>query len=70
MVNQNFEPDQDTEDVLDVLKTGRANPRFVMNQTELEKGRVEYCLRRLTDAGWVKRPARGLYELNEDPRED
>jgi len=70
MVNRSFDPDEDTEQVLDVLKDGRANPRFVMDRTGLDKGRVEYCLRRLTDAGWIGRPARGLYEFNEDPRND
>ena len=70
MVNPNFEPDEDTEAVLDVLKDGRANPRFIMNETGLGKGRVEYCLRRLTDAGWIEHPARGLYSFSEDPRED
>ena len=68
MVNPNFEPDEDTEAVLAVLKDGRSNPRHIMNETGLEKGRVEYCLRRLTDAGWIERPARGLYEYAEDPR--
>ena len=70
MVNANFEPDEDTEDVLGVLKEGRANPRFIMDETGLSKGRVEYCLRRLTDAGWIERPSRGLYSFSEDPRKD
>ena len=69
MVNAKFEPDDDTEAVLDVLKRENANPRYIMNETGLEKGRVEYCLRRLTDAGWVERPARGLYSFAEDPRD-
>ena len=70
MANENFQPGEDAEDVLNVLKTGRANPRYIMNETGLDKGRVEYCLRRLTDAGWVERPARGLYEFSEDPRNE
>ena len=70
MVNANFEPDEDTEAVLGVLKRENANPRFIMDETGLDKGRVEYCLRRLTDAGWIERRARGLYSFSEDPRDD
>ena len=62
-------PSKEEEDILDILKFDRANPRYIMNETGLDKGRVEYCLRRLTDAGWVERPARGLYEFSEDPRD-
>jgi hypothetical protein len=62
--------------VLDKIKEGRggqpwgrANPRWLIDQTDLDKGNVEFCLRSLRDAGWVERIARGLYELREDPRE-
>ena len=48
---------------------GRANPRFVIDETELDKQTVEYQLRRLRDAGWIRNIARGLYEFVEDPRE-
>jgi predicted transcriptional regulator of viral defense system len=48
---------------------GRANPRYVIDETELDKQSVEYRLRRLQDAGWIKKLARGLYEFVEDPRE-
>lgn len=69
MVNEDFDPGEDVEQVLSVLKSGRANPRHIINETGLEKGEVEYALRRLRDAGWISRPARGLYEFKEDPRE-
>jgi len=68
-MNDEFEPSENCERVLDVLKDGRANPRFIINQTEIEKANVEYQLRRLTDAGWIRKRARGLYEFVEDPRE-
>jgi DNA-binding transcriptional ArsR family regulator len=77
MVNEEFEPSEECDQVLAVLKDGRergqpwgrANPRYLIDETGIEKPNVEYYLRRLTDAGWVDRIARGLYEFNEDPRE-
>ncbi|SEU01333.1 type IV toxin-antitoxin system AbiEi family antitoxin domain-containing protein [Natrinema hispanicum] len=77
MVNENYEPSANDEKVLDALKDGRsdsqpwgrANPRYLIDETNMEKGNVEFSLRSLRDAGWIERVARGLYELNEDPRE-
>ncbi|WP_339104217.1 type IV toxin-antitoxin system AbiEi family antitoxin domain-containing protein [Haloterrigena salinisoli] len=40
-----------------------------MDETDLEKGNVEFSLRSLRDAGWIKRVSRGLYEFVEDPRD-
>lgn len=76
--NEHYEPSEKDEQVLEALKTGRndgnpwgrANPRWLIDETGLSKSNVEFCLRSLSDAGWVKRVARGLYELVEDPRED
>ena len=78
MVNENYEPSEKDERVLEALKNGReegrpwgrANPRWIIDQTDLDKGNVEFCLRNLTSAGWVQRVARGLYELVDDPREE
>ena len=77
MVNETFEPTDACEAVLDVFKDGRetedpwgrANPRYVIDETGLDKQNVEYQLRRLQDAGWITKVARGLYEFVEDPRE-
>lgn len=77
MVNEDFDPSEDCDRVLNVFKEGqesdkpwgRANPRFIIDQTGIEKPNVEYHLRRLRDAGWITRCARGLYEYVEDPRE-
>jgi len=77
MVNEEFEPSDDMEKVLTALKNGRkagepwgrANPMFLREETGLEKSKLEYALRRLDDAGWIDRPAEGLYELVDDPRE-
>jgi len=67
--NQEFRPTEQCERVLDVLKDGRANPRFIIDQTGIDKPNVEYQLQRLTDAGWITKRARGLYEFVDDPRE-
>ncbi|WP_340681274.1 hypothetical protein [Natrinema gelatinilyticum] len=77
MVNENYEPSDNDEKVLEALKDGRnndqpwgrANPRYLINETNLEKGNIEFSLRSLRNAGWIERVARGLYELKEDPRE-
>lgn len=77
MVNEDFEPTEDCETILEVFKRGRgsgepwgrANPRYIIDETGISKQNVEYHLRRLRDAGWIRRCARGLYEFVEDPRE-
>ena len=77
MVNEDFRPTDAAEAVLGVFKQGResngpwgrANPRYVIDETGLDKQNVEYQLRRLQDAGWIRKVARGLYEFVEDPRE-
>lgn len=78
MVNENYEPTENDERVLDAFKQGRdsgnpwgrANRVWISEQTELDKGNAEFSLRSLNDAGWIQRVARGLYEFVEDPRED
>ena len=78
MVNENYEPSENDELVLEVLKDGRdrddpwgrANPRYLIDETGLEKSNVEFSLRSLRSAGGVERSARGLYELVDDPREE
>ncbi|MFC7044315.1 MarR family transcriptional regulator [Halobacteriaceae archaeon GCM10025711] len=78
MVNEDFQPTPDQDRILEVFKQGRnegqpwgrANPRYLIDETGIEKGNVEYHLRQLTAAGWVKKIARGLYEFKEDPREN
>jgi len=78
MVNEDFEVSPDCELVLDVFKAGRddgapwgyATPRYLIDETGMDKPNVEYYLRRLHDAGWIEKPSRGFYEFVEDPRED
>jgi hypothetical protein len=79
MVNENYEPNEREEVVLTEFKQGRdsgvpwgrVNPLYLREHSDLDKGQVEYALRNLKNAGWVKQLNQGgLYELVEDPRED
>jgi DNA-binding IclR family transcriptional regulator len=77
MVNENYDPTENDEKVLEALKRGResgdpwgrANRVWISQQTGLDKSNAEFCIRSLRDAGWIRREARGLYEFVEDPRE-
>jgi DNA-binding IclR family transcriptional regulator len=79
MVNENYEPNEREEPVLELFKEGResgepwgrVNPLYLRESSDLDKGQVEYALRNLKNAGWVKQLNRGgLYELVDDPRDD
>lgn len=79
MVNENYEPNDREEIVLREFKKGRdsdtpwgrVNPLYLRENSDLDKGQVEYALNNLKNAGWVKQLNRGgLYELIEDPREN
>ena len=77
MVNENYEPNNRDETVLALFKEGRdsddpwgrVNPLYLRQNSSLDKGQVEYTLRNLKNAGWVKQVNQGgLYEFVEDPR--
>lgn len=70
IVNRDYEPSDHDEQVIQVLKDGRANPLHIREETGLSKQRVNDALGRLRSAGWVLKVTRGLYELVEDPRHD
>ena len=65
------------QQALDVLKAGRddgrpwgrVNPMYLKEVADMKKSTAEYALRQLHTAGWVDRPARGLYELVYDGEE-
>ncbi|KAB1198971.1 MULTISPECIES: MarR family transcriptional regulator [Haloferax] len=78
MVNEKYEPNEREDVILDLFKQGqdsgnpwgRVNPLYLREHSDLDKGQVEYALRNLTNAGWIKQLNRGgLYELVTDPRE-
>jgi len=79
MVIENYEPNEREETVLGLFTQGRdsgepwgrVNPLYLRENSSLDKGQVEYALRNLKNAGWVKQLYRGgLYELVSDPRDD
>lgn len=79
MVNEGYEPNDREETVLELFKEGRessepwgrVNPLYLRENSSLDKGQVEYALRNLRNAGWVKQLNRGgLYELVSDPRDE
>ncbi len=65
-VNEDYEPNSRDVQVLDVLHEGRANPKWIREETGLKKQRVNDALERLQNAGWVNKLTRGLYELDDD----
>ena len=73
MVNENYEPNEYEERVMEVIKNEqypRVTNKYVREKTGLPPERVDPALNSLATAGWVKRLTRGFYELVEDPRDD
>lgn len=68
MVNRDYQPSPREEQVLDVLKDGRATPKLIKDHTGLSDQQINYAVNQLQAAGWVERVSTGLYELVEDPR--
>jgi predicted transcriptional regulator of viral defense system len=72
MVNENYEPNETEDKVLDFIKNeacGRVTNRYVREQTSMPAERVDPALNNLKKAGWVRRLTRGFYEFAEDPRD-
>ncbi|WP_349253529.1 MarR family transcriptional regulator [Halobacterium salinarum] len=79
MVNENYEPNEREETILQLFKDGRdsdepwgrVNPLYLREYSDLDKGQVEYALRNLKNAGWITQLNQGgLYEFVADPREN
>ncbi|WP_367176122.1 winged helix-turn-helix domain-containing protein [Haloarcula rubripromontorii] len=59
------------KEVLEVLREGRATPRYIREQTTINsKQNAQHHLQKLRADGRVEKVSRGLYELVEDPRSD
>ena len=64
MVNEDFDPSKQQRQVLNVLRDEyQVNPRRIRDVTGLERQRVNDALNALENAGWIDKPARGLYRL-------
>jgi hypothetical protein len=78
MPNESFEPNDRQEQMLDLLKDGReeGDPwgritvKYAVEQLDDRRQYVNRDLGSLVDAGWVRKPVKGLYEFVVDPRED
>ncbi|WP_255170942.1 hypothetical protein [Natrononativus amylolyticus] len=77
-IDAEYEPTPEDEAVLEVLQDGRdsgapwgrANQRWLREETDLGKREVESSLRALQNAGWIREIARDCYEFVKDPRTD
>lgn len=77
MVNEDFQPSDRQETILDILKEGRdegqpwgyANPKRLEERIDTRKQYINRGLKGLVDAGWIEKANRGLYRFVEDPRE-
>jgi len=56
-------------DIIDVLREGRATPSYLSERTGESRQLISQRLRDLQLAGFVEKIHKGLYELDEDPRE-
>jgi hypothetical protein len=78
MVNEEHDPSDGEEKILDILKDGRdegepwgyASPRYLRKVTDFTEGNIDFYLRQLKSAGWIKKEVRGLYRYVDDPREN
>ncbi|RKS82180.1 hypothetical protein BDK61_1480 [Haloarcula quadrata] len=63
---------KDTRDeVIDVLREGRVNPKYLKEQTSIDsKQNAQYHLRQLRAEDRVRKLTRGLYELVGDDAGD
>lgn len=68
-MNEQYTPSDNEEAVLEILKEGRANPKWIKEKTDLNDQQVNYALNQLIAAGWVEKLTKGLYELRGDPRD-
>lgn len=76
MVNENYEPGETEEAILELLKEGRdqnepwgyTTPAHVRQELGIEEGNEGFHLRQLRNAGWIEKVSRGFYRFVEDPR--
>lgn len=69
--NESYEPDDDEEAVLRVMKAERrANPMLIRGETGIKKQYVNAALKSLVAAGWLNKVTTGLYEFTTDPRDE
>lgn len=71
MVNEDYEPNELDEQILQIAKEGgRVTPLLLRQKTGATKQTINNRLNQLTAAGWIKKITTGLYEYVEDPRDE
>lgn len=78
MVNESYQPSEDEERILDLLKEGRnegapwgyTTPAHVRQELGITEGNESFHLGNLSSAGWIEKVSRGFYRFVEDPREE
>lgn len=59
------------EEIIDFMAThGRVTPSWVAEETDNPRAYVSQRLKRLKEHDHVEQPHRGLWDLQDDPRED
>lgn len=61
--------DADVE-ILDELHNDRVTPKYLAVQLDTDRSYISQRLTRLLEHGHISKPAPGLYELQDDPRQD
>ncbi|WP_114577205.1 winged helix-turn-helix transcriptional regulator [Saliphagus sp. LR7] len=56
--------------ILDRLQEGRGSPSYIAEKEEYSRQNITNRLGRLVEHGYVEKLAPGLYELQNDPREE
>lgn len=82
-VYADYDPTAADEVILKILKReGRASPRLIryiledaaeerdIEPDEIRKQYINTSLRDLSNAGWIRKRVRGLYDFHKDPRDD
>lgn len=77
-LNDDHDPSPIENRVLEAFKSeqeatgeSRMSPAMIRNRLNDEgKQNVNYALKQLTAAGWVKKLSKGIYEFVDDPRTD
>jgi hypothetical protein len=77
MVNENYELNEREEKILSLVVEGRdegepwgrVNPKYISERLDIPRQYANNALGDLVTAGWLCKPATGLYEFVEDPRE-
>jgi DNA-binding MarR family transcriptional regulator len=58
------------EAIIAMLREGRCSPAYIAKEQEYSRQNVTNRLGRLVEHGYVQKVHAGLYELNQDPKDE